>query len=98
LAVLGLDESDLGKPAKRSMLVEGTSASAFQAVGRARICKIAHNVFLGVIIPTPPEITILAQKAGVPRHAFLDFMNASVCRKDDLEQSLRPKPMPGDPP
>ena len=24
------------------------------------------------------EITILAQKAGVPRHAFLEFMNQSV--------------------
>ena len=44
----------------------------------ARICKIAHNVFLGVVIQNLAEITILAQKAGVPRHAFLDFMNASV--------------------
>jgi 3-hydroxyisobutyrate dehydrogenase len=44
----------------------------------ARICKIAHNVFLGVMIQNLAEITILAQKAGVPRHAFLDFMNASV--------------------
>jgi 3-hydroxyisobutyrate dehydrogenase len=44
----------------------------------ARICKIAHNVFLGVVIETLAEITILAQKAGVPRHAFLNFMNASV--------------------
>ena len=44
----------------------------------ARICKIAHNVFLGVVIQNLGEITILAQKAGVPRHAVLDFMNASV--------------------
>ncbi|UFZ03076.1 NAD(P)-dependent oxidoreductase [Bradyrhizobium ontarionense] len=44
----------------------------------ARICKIAHNVFLGVVIQNLAEITILAQKAGVPRHAFLNFMNASV--------------------
>ena len=44
----------------------------------ARVCKIAHNVFLGVVIQNLAEITILAQKAGVPRHAFLDFMNASV--------------------
>src|SRR6202045_1564072 len=44
----------------------------------ARICKIAHNVFLGVVIENLAEITILAQKAGVPRHAFLNFMNASV--------------------
>ncbi len=44
----------------------------------ARICKIAHNVMLGVVIENLIEITLLAQKAGVPRHAFLAFMNNSV--------------------
>ncbi|WP_420864536.1 NAD(P)-dependent oxidoreductase [Pelagibacterium halotolerans] len=44
----------------------------------SRFCKIAHNVFLGVVIQNLAEITILAQKAGVPRAAFLDFMNNSV--------------------
>ncbi|TMQ11492.1 MAG: NAD(P)-dependent oxidoreductase [Deltaproteobacteria bacterium] len=44
----------------------------------SRIVKICHNVFLGVVIQSLSEITVLAQKAGVPRHAFLDFMNRSV--------------------
>jgi 3-hydroxyisobutyrate dehydrogenase len=44
----------------------------------ARIVKICHNVFLGVVTQSLAEITILAQKAGVPRHAFLEFMNGSV--------------------
>jgi len=44
----------------------------------ARICKVAHNVMLGVVIQNLAEITLLAEKAGVPRHAFLDFMNNSV--------------------
>src|SRR5437773_7465119 len=44
----------------------------------ARIVKICHNVFLGVVAQSLAEITILAQKAGVPRHAFLDFINQSV--------------------
>ncbi|MBX6426670.1 MAG: NAD(P)-dependent oxidoreductase [Variibacter sp.] len=44
----------------------------------ARICKIAHNVMLGVVIENLIEITLLANKAGVPRHAFLAFMNNSV--------------------
>jgi 3-hydroxyisobutyrate dehydrogenase len=44
----------------------------------ARVCKIAHNVMLGVVINNLIEITLMAQKAGVPRHAFLDFMNNSV--------------------
>jgi 3-hydroxyisobutyrate dehydrogenase len=44
----------------------------------ARIVKICHNVFLGVVVQSLAEITVLAQKAGVPRHAFLEFMNQSV--------------------
>jgi 3-hydroxyisobutyrate dehydrogenase len=44
----------------------------------ARFCKIAHNVFLGVVTQNLAEITVLAEKAGVPRRAFLDFMNNSV--------------------
>ena len=44
----------------------------------ARIVKICHNVLLGVVTQSLAEITVLAQKAGVPRHAFLDFINQSV--------------------
>ena len=44
----------------------------------ARIVKICHNVFLGVVTQSLAEITVLAHKAGVPRHAFLEFMNQSV--------------------
>jgi 3-hydroxyisobutyrate dehydrogenase len=44
----------------------------------SRICKIAHNVLLGVTIQNLAEMTILAEKAGVPRHAFLDFINNGV--------------------
>jgi 3-hydroxyisobutyrate dehydrogenase-like beta-hydroxyacid dehydrogenase len=44
----------------------------------ARIAKICHNVMLGVVIQNLCEITVLAQKAGMPRHAFLDFLNKSV--------------------
>jgi 3-hydroxyisobutyrate dehydrogenase-like beta-hydroxyacid dehydrogenase len=44
----------------------------------ARMVKICHNVFLGVVTQSLAEVTVLAQKAGVPRHAFLEFMNQSV--------------------
>jgi 3-hydroxyisobutyrate dehydrogenase len=44
----------------------------------ARVCKIAHNVMLGVVIENLIEITLLANKMGVPRQAFLAFMNNSV--------------------
>jgi 3-hydroxyisobutyrate dehydrogenase len=44
----------------------------------ARICKIAHNVMLGVVIQNLIEITLLTNKMGVPREAFLAFLNNGV--------------------
>jgi 3-hydroxyisobutyrate dehydrogenase len=62
-------------------LIEAFARRGVAYVGEgelARFCKIAHNVLLGVTIQNLAEITILAQKAGVPRHAFLTFINDSV--------------------
>lgn len=56
----------------------GPAASYVGEGELARIVKICHNVMLGVVTQSLAEITVLAQKAGVPRHAFLDFMNQSV--------------------
>jgi 3-hydroxyisobutyrate dehydrogenase-like beta-hydroxyacid dehydrogenase len=56
----------------------GPAASYVGEGELARIVKICHNVMLGVVTQCLAEITVLAQKAGVPRHAFLDFMNQSV--------------------
>jgi len=44
----------------------------------ARIVKIAHNLVLGVVAQCMAEVTVLAEKSGVPRHAFLKFLNDSV--------------------
>ncbi len=44
----------------------------------ARMVKICHNIFLGVVTQSLAEITVLAEKGGVQRHAFLDFINKSV--------------------
>lgn len=44
----------------------------------ARLVKIAHNVFLGVVIQALAEITVLAERGGVSRAAFLQFLNDSV--------------------
>ena len=44
----------------------------------SRVCKIAHNVMLGVVIENLIEITLLTNKMGVPRHAFLAFLNNSA--------------------
>jgi 3-hydroxyisobutyrate dehydrogenase-like beta-hydroxyacid dehydrogenase len=44
----------------------------------ARLVKICHNLLLGVTIQNLAEITVLAEKGGVPRAAFLEFINNSV--------------------
>jgi 3-hydroxyisobutyrate dehydrogenase-like beta-hydroxyacid dehydrogenase len=44
----------------------------------ARMVKICHNLLLGVIAQSLAEITVLAEKGGVPRHAFLEFINNGV--------------------
>jgi 3-hydroxyisobutyrate dehydrogenase len=44
----------------------------------ARVWKIAHNTMFGVVIQNLCEITVLAEKAGIPRHIFLESINDSV--------------------
>jgi len=44
----------------------------------ARLVKICHNLMLGVVTQCLAEITVLAEKGGVPRAAFLEFLNNSV--------------------
>jgi 3-hydroxyisobutyrate dehydrogenase len=64
--------------AKPYLDMMGTGSSYVGEGELARIAKICHNVMLGVVIQNLCEITVLAQKAGMPRHAFLDFLNKSV--------------------
>jgi 3-hydroxyisobutyrate dehydrogenase len=44
----------------------------------ARLVKICHNVLLGVVTQSLAEITVLAEKGGTSRAAFLEFLNDSV--------------------
>ncbi len=45
---------------------------------RARLVKVCHNLMLGVVAQCMAEITVLAEKGGVSRADFLDFLNDSV--------------------
>jgi 3-hydroxyisobutyrate dehydrogenase-like beta-hydroxyacid dehydrogenase len=45
---------------------------------RARLVKICHNLMLGVVAQCMAEITVLAEKGGVSRADFLEFLNDSV--------------------
>jgi 3-hydroxyisobutyrate dehydrogenase len=44
----------------------------------ARLVKICHNMFLGVVTQAMAEITVLAERGGIERSAFLEFLNDSV--------------------
>lgn len=45
---------------------------------QARVVKICHNLYLGMMVQSLSEVTVLAEKSGVPRAAFLDFLNNTV--------------------
>jgi 3-hydroxyisobutyrate dehydrogenase len=45
---------------------------------RARLVKVCHNLMLGVVAQCMAEITVLAEKGGVSRADFLEFLNDSV--------------------
>jgi 3-hydroxyisobutyrate dehydrogenase-like beta-hydroxyacid dehydrogenase len=56
----------------------GASATYVGEGEVARLVKICHNLLLGVVTQSMAEITVLAEKGGVSRAAFLDFLNNSV--------------------
>jgi 3-hydroxyisobutyrate dehydrogenase len=56
----------------------GRSATYCGEGERARLVKICHNLMLGVVAQCMAEITVLAEKGGVTRADFLEFLNDSV--------------------
>lgn len=44
----------------------------------ARLAKLAHNAMLGVVAQNLAEVTVFAERGGIPRHMFLDYLNKSV--------------------
>jgi 3-hydroxyisobutyrate dehydrogenase len=58
-----------------------TMARAASYVGDgelARVAKICHNVWLGALTQSLAEVTVLAEKAGMTRTSFLNFLNNSA--------------------
>jgi 3-hydroxyisobutyrate dehydrogenase-like beta-hydroxyacid dehydrogenase len=43
----------------------------------ALVVKICHNLYLALIAQSISEVTVLAEKSGVDRAVFLDFLNAT---------------------
>lgn len=44
----------------------------------ARLVKICHNLLLGAVTQSLVETTVLAEKAGIARADYLEFINSSV--------------------
>src|ERR1700686_5279650 len=44
----------------------------------ARLVKICHNLILGVVIQILAETTVLAERGGITRADYLEFINGSV--------------------
>ena len=56
----------------------GTAVTYVGEGEAARLVKLCHNILLGVLAQSLVEVTVLAEKHGVPRAAFLEFLNSSV--------------------
>ncbi|MPZ52207.1 MAG: NAD-binding protein [Acidimicrobiia bacterium] len=48
----------------------------------SRLVKICHNLYLGIIVQALSEVVTVAEKSGVPRAAFMDFINNTVLGSD----------------
>jgi 3-hydroxyisobutyrate dehydrogenase-like beta-hydroxyacid dehydrogenase len=45
---------------------------------QARLVKLAHNLYLGMMVQSLAEVVTLAEKAGTSRESFLEFFNGSA--------------------
>lgn len=78
LLIVASGPKDLYEKARPYLQAMGRKAMWVGEGELARIWKIAHNTMFGVVIQNLCEITVLAEKAGIPRHVFLESINDSV--------------------
>ncbi|MER7273304.1 NAD(P)-dependent oxidoreductase [Dactylosporangium sp. NPDC000244] len=48
----------------------------------SRLVKLCHNLYLGMMVESLVEVVTLAEKGGVDRAAFLEFLNGTVLASD----------------
>ncbi len=71
-------DPDAAAEARAYLDILGAGASYVGPGDIARIVKLCHNLHLGTVIQSLAEVTVLAEKAGVSRQAFLACINDSV--------------------
>jgi 3-hydroxyisobutyrate dehydrogenase-like beta-hydroxyacid dehydrogenase len=78
LTVVASGPPDAWEAARPYLELFGAGATYVGEGDVARLVKICHNLMLGVVAQSLAEITVLAEKGGVSRAAFLEFLNKSV--------------------
>lgn len=78
LTVVVSGPADAWEGARPYLELFGAGATYVGEGDAARLVKICHNLMLGVVAQSLAEITVLAEKGGVSRAAFLEFLNNSV--------------------
>jgi 3-hydroxyisobutyrate dehydrogenase len=78
LTVVASGPSEAWEAARPYLELFGAGATYVGEGDVARLVKICHNLMLGVVAQSLAEITVLAEKGGVSRAAFLEFLNKSV--------------------
>jgi 3-hydroxyisobutyrate dehydrogenase-like beta-hydroxyacid dehydrogenase len=78
LTVVVSGPEDAWEAARPYLELFGAGATYVGQGDSARLVKICHNLMLGVVAQSLAEITVLAEKGGVSRAAFLEFLNKSV--------------------
>lgn len=78
-ATLGVSGPRAGYDIARPYIAALGRAETYIGEGESsRLAKLAHNVMLGVVAQTLAEITVLCEKGGIERHAFLNYFNNSA--------------------
>jgi 3-hydroxyisobutyrate dehydrogenase-like beta-hydroxyacid dehydrogenase len=70
---------DLAEPYLREMAKVAVHAGEQE---QSRLVKIAHNLYLGMMVQALVEVTSLAEKGGTDRGTFLEFLNGTVVGSD----------------
>jgi 3-hydroxyisobutyrate dehydrogenase len=78
LGVVASGPRDACERARPLLEVFGQTVTYVGDNDHARLVKICHNLLLGIVTQTLAETAVLAEKAGIPRSAYLEFINGSV--------------------
>lgn len=78
LTVVASGPSDAYEMVKPILEAFGQGVAYVGEGDAARLVKICHNLMLGIVTQTLAETAVLAEKAGISRADYMEFINMSV--------------------